>query len=86
MKDKAITKVKFLIHPEDSEVFAYFPEEFYDGIYDDQMRTCYAHIGQHSACHPDYAMQCRDATPEEYQELKHELEEVVGYKLKILNK
>jgi hypothetical protein len=47
------------------------------------MRTCYSHIGQHSACHPDYAKECKEAT--DYQELKEELESI-GYSLNILNK
>jgi hypothetical protein len=95
MKDKHKTDVLFLIEkPEDnipSDVFAYFPNEKYYGTekedneygFDVRMRTCYSHIGQHSACHPDYAKECKEAT--DYQELKEELESI-GYSLNILNK
>ncbi len=78
------TKVMFLVNendPENPDVFAYFPEIKHQGIY----RTAYSHIGQHSAIHPDYANESRQATPEEYQELKTELEGI-GYNLEIINK
>jgi hypothetical protein len=77
------TKVLFLIEQEEDcdDVFAYFPEEVHNGI----IMTCYAHIGQHSACHPDYARDCKEATPEQYNDLKEELEKSVGYELEILN-
>ena len=78
-----ITKVLFLVNernPEDPDLFAYFPEEIHNGEY----RTGYSHVGQHSAVHPDYASESREATPEEYQDLKAELEGV-GYNLEVLN-
>lgn len=76
---------------EPKDVFAYFPNEQYYGkiqgmtAIDMAMRTCYAHIGQHSACHPDYARECREASPEEFKPLMEELESI-GYNLNILNK
>lgn len=84
-KDKHITEVKFLIENDydaefDSEVFAYFPNDWYN--HDNLLRTSYAHIGQHSACHIDYAKECKEATPEQYKDLKAELESI-GYNLKI---
>jgi hypothetical protein len=91
MKDTMKTDVLFLSHPDD-DLFAYFPNEEYYGTetgditgynFDHRMRVCYAHIGQHSACHPDYAKECKEAT--DYQELKEELESI-GYNLNILNK
>ena len=80
--DKEITKVVFLIHPNNPDVFAYFPEENYDigGKY----RSGYAHIGQHTAIDPNYARECREATPEEYQNLNAELEGI-GYNFEVLN-
>jgi len=77
-----LTKTVFLIHPNDPEVFAYFPEENHDvqGRY----KTGYAHIGQHSAVDPAYAEDSRLATSEEYQELKTELEGQ-GYELEVYN-
>ena len=80
--DEEITKVIFLIHPNDTDVFAYFPEEKHDisGKY----MTGYVHIGQHTAVDPNYARESREATPEEYQDLKAELEGI-GYNLQVLN-
>ena len=83
-KDTHKTKVQFLIDEKQSqwpEVFAYFPEENYD--YDGQLKMSYAHIGQHSACHPDYAAESRPATVQEYADLKKELESI-GYNLEII--
>jgi hypothetical protein len=91
--DTETTKVKFFLERDfdendketfaENHVFAYFPNEMYS--YDGITRSCYAHIGQHSACHPDYAKECKEATKEQYQDLKAELESI-GYKLKVLNK
>lgn len=82
---EGITKVQFLVNekdPKNPDVFAYFPDENYDekGTY----KTGYSHIGQHSAVHPQYAAESRPATPEEYADLKAELESV-GYNLAIVN-
>ena len=78
------TKVMFLVNerdPKDPDLFAYFPDEIHNGEY----RTAYSHIGQHSAAHPDYAKESRQASPEEYADLKAELENQVGYNLEVLN-
>lgn len=81
--DEIPTKVLFLINNSsgDPELFAYFPEEKHDEKYN----MGYSHIGQHSAVHPEYAAESREASPEEYQNLKAELEGLVGYNLEILN-
>lgn len=79
-----MTKVIFYIDPpesEDTDVFAYFPDDNYDE--EGYLKTSYSHIGQHSACHPDYIQSCRRATEEEYRVLQQELTNL-GYKLKIL--
>lgn len=79
-----VTKVQFLVNekdPENPDVFAYFPEENYDNA--GKFKTGYSHIGQHSAVHPQYAAESRPATPEEYADLKAELEGV-GYNLEVL--
>jgi hypothetical protein len=87
MKDKYKTKVKFLINDSNNDDFiggslmAYFPEDKFNNT--PGLFTCYAHIGQHSACHIDYANECRPATPAEYKELKAELESI-GYNLQIV--
>ena len=83
--DESKTPVVFLVNekdPEDPDLFAYFPEENYDRMGNKQMG--YSHIGQHSAVDPAYAEESREATPEEYQDLKTELESI-GYNLEILN-
>lgn len=70
-----MTKVKFYTE-NDGEVFAYFPEmEYYPKGYgfDERMRSCYSHIGQHSACHPNYLKGKRLATENEYKDLLAEL-------------
>jgi hypothetical protein len=64
---------------EDSGAFAFFPDEIFD--YKGN-RTAYD--GQHSACHPSYAVMCSEAKPEQYQNLLIELESI-GYKLNVLN-
>jgi hypothetical protein len=83
------TKVLFLLETDSDtdatgEVFAYFPEENYGSEADPKLVICYAHIGQHSPCHPAYAEQCQTATPEQYADLKSELESI-GYNLQVLN-
>lgn len=82
-KDKLKTYVVFLIHKENNELFAYFPYEKYHS-YKSKIRTCYAHIGQHSACSPEYAKESRLATEQEYKDLRNELESI-GYNLEILD-
>jgi len=81
--DEEVTKVVFLVNetdPNNTDVFAYFPEESYS----DKYKTGYAHVGQHTAVDPNYAAESRPATPEEYQELQAELEGI-GYNLEVLN-
>ena len=81
-QDKNKTKVVFL-HEHETEqgipgIYAYFPDMVHYG----GLKTCYAHVGQHSACSPQYAKESRPATPEEYADLKAELESI-GYNLEI---
>jgi hypothetical protein len=75
MKDN----VQFLIDNE-GDVFAYFPDLAFDMKGNN---TSYAHIGQHSACSPDYSKECVKATPEQYKDLEQELIGL-GYNLNIL--
>lgn len=71
---------QFYVHP-DGGVFAYFPHTDERGGY----KLSYAHIGQHSACHPSYVAECRLATPEEYEPLFEELVSI-GYDVLIQHK
>ena len=69
-----MTKVLFLIEKDSEDVFAYFPELAYtvnEGKVD--LFTCYAPIGQHSACHIDYANECKEANFNQYWNLLKEL-------------
>lgn len=44
--------------------------------------VCYAHIGQHSEASYDYYRKGRHATPQEYADLKAELE-AIGYEITV---
>ena len=75
------TIVVFLIEKKSNDVFAFFPKEDYYH-YSSNTKTCYAHIGQHSACSMEYAKECKLATKNEYKDLQKELESI-GYNLDI---
>lgn len=69
-----MTKVKFLIDNgsdsnESTDVFAYFPELVHSGNF----KTCYSHIGQHSAIDTEYPKQCESANYSQYSDLLREL-------------
>lgn len=61
---------------EDGEVIAIFPEEKWNL---EGNLTSYIHTGQHGACSPDLLTELEITTPTEYNELLHELQDVVGY-------
>ena len=80
-KDTLKTRVHFKQFPEDDTI-AIFPE-----LKGSQPWYCssYQHIGQHGDCHIDLLDELPDATPEQYQSLKDELEgETYGYDLEIV--
>jgi hypothetical protein len=85
-KDRYKTHVLFLIEEPEGDlptsVFAFFPAEKYNS--EPNLFTCYAHIGQHSACHLAYANECKQANYNEYQDLLKELIGL-GYNLNVLN-
>lgn len=72
-------KVQFLVNEtgEQADIFAYFPDLVADNKGN---KTCYSHIGQHSACSEEYANESRKATKEESQPLSDELISI-GYDL-----
>jgi hypothetical protein len=81
-KDKHITEVVFRFD-KTYGVYALFPYEI-EGI-----ATClsYAHVGQHSAANYQNCVNTtRPATEAEYKDLFNELENSVGYKLKVIKK
>ena len=80
-KDTELTKVKFLIDNTYGDVFALFPDQVF--AKDPKIVTCYAHIGQHSACSLSYAKNCFIASPAQYADLYNELINIIGYNLDI---
>ena len=75
-------KTSVLFKREGAEICAIMPYELADR---QGNMTSYAHIGQHSACSPDYANGLKNATASEYAALKLELE-TAGYKIKVIKK
>ncbi len=82
-KDTHKTIVIFRKFKKSGEIIALFPEE----IASLQPEFCesYMHIGQHGAALSDLTDITRPATPEEYTELKAELEDI-GYNLTVKKK
>jgi len=81
-----MTEVYFLwekpVKGEKASVFAYFPTIQHSN----KLNTCYAHIGQHSACDNEYAIKCKQANFNEYcYDLLPELISQGYNDLKILN-
>lgn len=68
---------------DDGEVCALFPE--IQGDSNGRYCSCYAHVGQHgSADYTGYVARTRPATPDEYADLRAELESPpYGYRLDI---
>jgi hypothetical protein len=66
-------------------VTAVFPCEPHD-MSGDTM-SCYVHVGQHGACHMAWYQKTVAAKPDEYADLKHELESApYGYRLKVYSR
>jgi hypothetical protein len=83
-----ITPVIFMMEPaiddnEDDTVLAVFPNEHEDE--NQVFQKCYAHIGQHSSAGMPYWTSLSMATPEQYKDLKEELEKNYDYKLFVIN-
>ena len=78
--DEDKTKVIFRKDKEDGDIIAVFPEDKQGN----NMIGCYAHMGQHSTMSLDYYKETVPATPEEYKDLKAELENIVGYNLEVV--
>lgn len=77
-------KTKVIFRYWKKDVIAIFPEE----LGDTDIGNCssYQHIGQHGSCNPKYIIETsRPATPDEYNDLKTELESI-GYNLEIVKK
>ncbi len=77
------TLVKFRIHPDCEDVYAYFPQiDWNRPVFGNTLKTCYVHVGQHSSCSIGYMQESKAATPEQYKDLLSELNGL-GYVLKI---
>ena len=85
MQDETLTifrKLKTDYPPYRPEIIALFPEE----PYNDTLCMSYMHVGQHGgADYQGVISITENATPEEYSDLKTELESI-GYNLKIRRK
>ena len=77
-QDKHKTTV-FFRKWEDGQIIALFLDEV---NYPGGMIESYMHIGQHSSATPELIQILEDASPEEYEDLKNELESI-GYNLKV---
>lgn len=81
MSKPAPTKVIFRVWHNNSGVIALFPEE--PGTNNAYTCSSYEHVGQHGAADPVNVIQLtRPAKPDEYADLKAELERI-GYALKV---
>lgn len=74
-------RVIFLYEKNCTDVFAFFP----DILHNDQYFTCYANIGQHSACSLEYAKECQEARVSDILPLYDELTSI-GYEIKTTSK
>lgn len=77
-----IEDVVFLLEKETGQPMAVFPNISAD--LSGNMQS-YAHLGQHSACCLNYALEQPEATEEQYANLKAELESI-GYVLRVRSK
>ena len=78
-----MTKTKVVFKMLQDEVIAIFPNNLYnDELYGKTMVDSYMHIGQHSACSLELLDGLKDASEEQYKDLKNELE-TIGYDLDI---
>lgn len=86
--EEQITDVEFRKvrnpYTKESEVIAIFVKENWD--YEGKEFASYMHVGQHSGASKVWAKRLRFASKAEYTPLKNELENIVGYRLNVLNK
>jgi len=80
------TNVIFLYNLAENDLFAIFPESNDIGKMEKNEKIdCYASIGQHSSASVQYILDCYEAAPGQYKELKTELEGQ-GYTLNVKHK
>jgi hypothetical protein len=80
------TKVIFRVFKKENDVLALFPE--IPGTNDPHTCSSYQHIGQHGAADPNGCIQStRPARPDEYADLKRELESApYDYDLQVVHR
>ena len=86
-KDKEVTKVIFKMarysDGSGKEVLAFFP----GASANPGNVMCYAHVGQHGEASYDFFLKnCRPCSEKEYRPLKKELENLFGYRFKIMKR
>ena len=77
--DEEKTKVIFRKDKKDGDIIAVFA----DDKQNNNMIGCYVHLGQHTTMSIDYYNETVPATPEEYSDLKKELEDI-GYNVEVV--
>jgi len=80
--NEPVVKVIFRIFPE-GDVIAIFPNMPYN--HDPSLCGSYMRIGQHGAASRSLIRSLQPANPAEYAPLKTELEDFVGYRLRVLS-
>jgi hypothetical protein len=83
-KTNEATEVLFLFNKRNNDLFAFFNQEKRKVLNTD-LYMSYSHVGQHSECCYDYAIESKHATKAQYNDLAQELQSI-GYNLNILNK
>lgn len=78
------TNVIFLYNVSENDLYAIFPDsQDISKLAKHEMIDCYASQGQHSRASVQYIRESRAASPDQYQDLKTELEGE-GYTLNVL--
>ena len=80
-----MTRVVFLYHDVNEDLFALFPDNIAQIKGGSKFYLSDSSIGQHGDCSMRYIKECRMAQPNEFADLKYELEHVVGYQLDVLD-
>ena len=76
-------KTKVFFEKSEGEIVAVMPYEL--GTMNPATMTCYAHIGQHSACSDKWVTKQVPATAEEYKSLLDELNFLSLYNVEVVN-
>lgn len=71
-------KVSFYFERDNSNVFAFFPDEQY-GTQRDDLFSCYSYDEGHGPCSTEYIKECKKAEFKEFDWLLWHLQNVVGY-------